>query len=655
MRYVQHRGTVQGGREASSMEGIWDARWSEASAEQLLAVCRREDTWYWIRKYKKPPARVLEAGCGLGQWVRLLTDSGYEAHGLDFSSHAIQAGLKVWPNLRLIRANLLDIPYADNSFDMVISLGVIEHDVEGPQGILKEMRRVLADEGVLICSVPCINYLRRFGTPLLLDRVRCNPTIRRLTGRQPETAFFEYMWTPQEYRRILEDAGFEVLRLVSINLHPFVTGRPGGLRCRFVEWIHRRIPWLLGHMVMAFCRKGRDAPAARTRAGLKGSGVSGLRIVHVTSMRSTRYGGWEQFMLAVARECAARGHRFFVVWESPPTSQAFLQDLASAGAESVVRPVGKWGGRFFFWMARWLHGRGIDVLEAHFAQRASNLSLLAARLVGVPLAFFTLHGGVAPEQLRDGLPLASEIAARARRALATRIFTVAKAVRDKWCQLGLGSPRMRVRHIGIAPQHPRRTRNEVRRELGLGPQDKILTCLAMEFYRKGIDVLLQALATMTAEFPTLYLLLAGDVTLPPESRKAREEADRQGVSDRVRWLGLRSDVADLLSATDIYCQPSRGEGLPLGVLEAMASGLPVVASRVDGIGECVLDGETGVLVPPESPMALADALAGLLRDEAKRRQMGEAGARRVRQHFLLQENTRRLIDMYEHMARRVRR
>jgi len=383
--------------------------------------------------------------------------------------------------------------------------------------------------------------------------------------------------------------------------------------------------------------------------------MPGLRIAYVTSMRSLKYGGLERFVLSVARECAARGHRFFAVWETEPAIQAFVQDMASAGAHLIVMPGATQRSRFFLWVARWLHGRGIDVLHAHFVNPAPNLSLLAARLVGVPLPLFTFHGSMSPEQMRNGLGLRSEVVARIRRSLGARFFTVSKAVCEQWRRLGLGGPRMVVHYIGIAPQPARRSREEVRRELGLGPEDLVLTCFAYHYLVKGVDVLLQAVARLTGEFPSLRLLVVGGTDLPGEADDMKRQARALGVADRVVWLDFRDDVPDLLAATDVYCQPSRREGMGFAPLEAMAARVPVVASRVGGMCESIVDGHTGVLVPPESPTALADALAGLLRDEAKRRQMGEAGARRVRRCFLLQENTRRLIDTYERMARRVRR
>jgi SAM-dependent methyltransferase len=255
MVYIRHKGGGRMGSDISTMDKIWSAEWLTIDPQKALAGCEKEDTWYWIQQYMKPPMRILEGGCGVGQWVRFLAERGYEAYGLDFSQEAIRVGMEAWSDLRLIQGDLRSMPYEDGYFGGIVSLGAIEHDEKGPQAILREMRRVLAPGGILFCTVPCINYLRRSGLSVLFDWVVCNPTIRRLTGRKPDVAFYEYMWTPREYRRILQDAGFEVLRLVPMSPLLSVKGRPGSLRRRLVEWVHARVPWLMCHMVGAFCRK----------------------------------------------------------------------------------------------------------------------------------------------------------------------------------------------------------------------------------------------------------------------------------------------------------------------------------------------------------------------------------------------------------------
>ena len=151
--------------------------------------------------------------------------------------------------------------------------------------------------------------------------------------------------------------------------------------------------------------------------------------------------------------------------------------------------------------------------------------------------------------------------------------------------------------------------------------------------RKGIEVLLEALARLAAAGPVPPLLLAGE----GEHRSALERRARElGLGDRqVRFLGRASagQVRFLLEHARALVVPSTYEGMPLVVLEAMAAGLPVIASRVSGIPEVVVDGETGWLVPCEDPRALAGALEEALADVRTARARGEAGRRRVEERF----------------------
>jgi glycosyltransferase involved in cell wall biosynthesis len=126
-----------------------------------------------------------------------------------------------------------------------------------------------------------------------------------------------------------------------------------------------------------------------------------------------------------------------------------------------------------------------------------------------------------------------------------------------------------------------------------------------------------------------------------------QRADLEG--GPLELLGERDDVPELLAVSDVFVLSSRSEGLPMSVIEAMAAGLPVVASAVGGVPELVIDGETGVLVPPGDARALASALRRLLADPELRRQMGDAGRRRAEQLFDLQRFHREHLELYERL------
>jgi glycosyltransferase involved in cell wall biosynthesis len=148
--------------------------------------------------------------------------------------------------------------------------------------------------------------------------------------------------------------------------------------------------------------------------------------------------------------------------------------------------------------------------------------------------------------------------------------------------------------------------------------------------------LLEALAELRGEYPALRALVIGDALSSDHDDSARaiqRAAADLGLGASVIFTGLRADVPRLLALGDLYCLPSWREGMPRSILEAMAASLPVVATDIRGCREEVIDGQTGLIVPVRDARALAGALGGLLRDDQKRRRMGEAGRRRAEQYF----------------------
>src|SRR5512133_3321966 len=163
--------------------------------------------------------------------------------------------------------------------------------------------------------------------------------------------------------------------------------------------------------------------------------------------------------------------------------------------------------------------------------------------------------------------------------------------------------------------------------------------------QKGHRHLLAAIANV----PNAIFALAGD---GPERPALEQLAGRLGVLDRVRFLGERSDVADLLAACHAFVLPSLYEGLPISVLEAMAANRPVIATAIGGTDEVVIDGASGLLVPPAQPDALASALRRLLADATLRATLAAAGHARVTNEFSAAGMVRHVSRLYEQLGDR---
>lgn len=263
-------------------------------------------------------------------------------------------------------------------------------------------------------------------------------------------------------------------------------------------------------------------------------------------------------------------------------------------------------------------------------------------------------GGVAAARL--GLPAITtrRMDRAVRRELRTRwlygrgvchAVAISDAVQDRLHAGGVRPEMTSVIPSAVDPGvlHTQRERSEIRRELGIADDAVCLLVLAALVRRKGIDVLLEALARLDAK---PVVLVAGE----GEEREALEaQRDHCGLSQCVRFLGHREDKSELLLACDALVLPSRHEGLGVAALEAMACARPVLASRVGGLAELVRDGENGLLVPPEDPAALAEAIVALQQDPTLRASLGAAGPKRVAEGHLAEQ----MCDAYEALYWRV--
>jgi SAM-dependent methyltransferase len=256
MPLIEYRGSGKTDIEIGDMSAIWDHEWETKNDPAALQIKDTDEHCRWIREYLPKSGRVLEAGCGLARWVAFLAGRGYEAYGLDFSPIAIKRSLSIWPDLNLVQGDLRKMSFETDFFDAMVSFGAIEHDPDGPEAALREMWRVTAPGGILYCTVPCMNILRRMGTMPLQNLIVCNKTIRKLTGRNADVAFYEFVYTPKEYRSILTGVNWEVLALIPLGPRlDFFNPPENSLRGRLLHRVHSCLPWLTPHMMAAVCRK----------------------------------------------------------------------------------------------------------------------------------------------------------------------------------------------------------------------------------------------------------------------------------------------------------------------------------------------------------------------------------------------------------------
>jgi glycosyltransferase involved in cell wall biosynthesis len=191
------------------------------------------------------------------------------------------------------------------------------------------------------------------------------------------------------------------------------------------------------------------------------------------------------------------------------------------------------------------------------------------------------------------------------------------------------------------------TRPEARARLGLPANAYVVAGVGRLVPIKGFDLLVGALAELVAQVPDAHVVLIGDGV---ERGALQAQAAALGVSDRLHITGAVGDVTRLLPGADVLAAPSRNEGMGRVLVEAMALGLPVVGTRVGGIGDVILDGECGLVVPPDDPAALAAALVELGLDAARRAKLGE-GARPRAEAFSIGVAAAAMRDVYDGLVR----
>lgn len=184
----------------------------------------------------------------------------------------------------------------------------------------------------------------------------------------------------------------------------------------------------------------------------------------------------------------------------------------------------------------------------------------------------------------------------------------------------------------------------IRSGLGLDDDHHVMTMVGTFKRQKGHSVLVDAMRELAPRFPGLHVLLVGDGELRAEIERLVCSA---GLSERVHFLGSRRDVPAILAASDSFVLPSLWEGLPIALVEAMASGLPIVATEVSGTSQVMVDGATGWLVPPGDAAALADAVGDLLAHPQRARRMAATARHRVNRWFGARRQAEQLASLFE--------
>lgn len=302
-----------------------------------------------------------------------------------------------------------------------------------------------------------------------------------------------------------------------------------------------------------------------------------------------------------------------------------LLPFAATGLRTAIFPPHLSAPRLALWLTRFLRTsrpRVVHVMDVW------PPALVAARLARAPRVVLTHH--------TPALPRRESLVGRMwwRAAWAGRPEVVYTSQSDRATD-GRAALRTHVIELGIDLE--RFASGTSIRPPGGGP---VVGNVARLVEQKGQRYLLEAIA----ELPGVTAVLVGEGKLRRDLERLAAEL---GLADRVTFTGVRDDVPDLLASLDVFALPSLFEGLCLAVIEAQAAGVPVVATPVGGLRETVIDGETGLLVPPRDSRALAEGIRWLLEHPAEAARMAQEAKRRVFERFSEQTMVERTLELYE--------
>jgi glycosyltransferase involved in cell wall biosynthesis len=357
-------------------------------------------------------------------------------------------------------------------------------------------------------------------------------------------------------------------------------------------------------------------------------------------------GGVEEVVLALLQRLDRSEFRLALA-APPPLLDALAPDLAGVPVDTLGVAAESWGRRDeIARLAAFIRRLRPDVVNPHLF-RSTLVAAPVARWCGARSVVETYHGR---EGWRRGPVRGRFLPDRLIARLLDGVIAVSEAARDFLIAAKGYSPgRVVVVPNGrdLSVYSPGEGREPVRRALGLDAAAPVVGVVGRLEAQKGHTYLLDAWPDVRRDFPGARLLVVGDGALRAE---LEARARGPGLHGSVTFTGFRADVPRVLAALDVLVLPSLYEGMPLTVIEASAMGLPVVATAVDGTPEVVRDGETGRLVPPARPAALADALRALLADPARARAMGRAGRAHVLARFDLDTQVEATARVYRRVA-----
>ena len=354
-----------------------------------------------------------------------------------------------------------------------------------------------------------------------------------------------------------------------------------------------------------------------------------------------RVGGYELATLALSRSLRGLGIPVLIVTTTTQpyeTPQDELIRIAVRGRHTLLSIL----PRLLSVLAR--ERTRYSIIHCPTFSHLSGLAVIAGRLLRRPILLRVATENDVRE-FSEGQHWKYRLFFRLLRG-ATVVIAPSDAIKNELLRAGFSNERIvcLANAVDVSRFRPptRAEKIDVRKALGLSEEITVIGTVARLVQRKGIDVLLQAFRKVRYSHP-VHLVVVGD---GPLSEDLRGLARELGIESSISWLGFQCDPVRWLWAMDVFALSSRLEGSPNAVLEAMATGLPVVATRIGGIMDLIDEGRTGLLIKPDDVDELAEMLGKIIADSRLRSELGLRARERTVQTFSLGETATRLVNLY---------
>ena len=362
-------------------------------------------------------------------------------------------------------------------------------------------------------------------------------------------------------------------------------------------------------------------------------------VFEVIGMGSKKYGGFEKYIIEEAHQLKVKGYKLVVIFDREPLTKEYIEDLLSFGAEYEILPQNSMR-QFALGFIKLLKKYCPKVVHTNFS---SNV------LVALPLAY--LYGAKRRIATEHCYPILDSLKLRLVYQWVSLFSNNIIAVSERSCQSikrGIFFRKNRVYplYLGIKDFHC----DKKEAMLHNGIQNGKVAIMNVAYHNpvKGVDVLLKATNLLVYKFGITNFMVyqIGGGQTGKDTETLYDMAKSLKIEDYVEWMGLKNNVPEILSAGDIYVQPSRSEGIPLSIMEASLASLPTVATAVGGNPEAVRQNYNGILIAPDSPSELAEAMKDLIEDENLRKKMGEKARRYAKEKFCREKQVELLITKY---------